>query len=192
MGSRAHIGKIHPDGQVEYVYLGHGCYPDDAGIILLENYREEEQADALIRGGSIVNLGPDEKRTGRYHLTHWDDWEDSAPVVMQGGSEAFFGTLNIPGPEWLYAWTPDGWLTAPADCHPPDGWWKNLAVMSPQEYQDWFDHNQQPEWVEWRERAREKQRPRPLIHVITQYVREKAKRKLRKEKTQTALDVIGW
>lgn len=169
MASRAYIAKINPDGSGKYVYLGHGCYPDHAGIMLLENYQDGSVIDALIAKGSISHLSETIAETEFYYGEHEQDWNMCSPALLEGGTERFFGTAYMPGPEWLYAWTPDGWLAAEVQSSPPHDWINNLGTMSPEAYQDWFDHNQQPEWVAWRAKAMEKQRPQPLNTVIEQY-----------------------
>ena len=35
MASRAIIGKVDRQGEGQAIYLGHGCYPDEAGAVLL-------------------------------------------------------------------------------------------------------------------------------------------------------------
>ena len=47
--------------------------------------------------------------------------------------------------------------------------------LTPKEYQDWFDNNQQPEWIKWRNQASKSQAPKPLATIIEEYVTERAK-----------------
>ena len=54
MASRAIIGKVDRQGNGRAIFLGHGCYPDDAGAMLLENYSDEEPIDRLIGSGAIT------------------------------------------------------------------------------------------------------------------------------------------
>ena len=78
-------------------------------------------------------------------------------------------TPYIPGPEWLYAWTPDGWLAAKVNAQPPANYQLNAVRLEPRQFEDWFDNNQETEWIEWRRQAREDQRPQPLATIIGRY-----------------------
>lgn len=171
MGSRAYIAMVEPDGSGRFVYLGHGCYPNDAGQILLEHYQDPDLVDAMIGLGTMDSLGPTLGESLYGNRDNGEDWDYCRPATFKGGTDLFFGTPYIPGPEWLYCWTPDGWLASSAHMRPPDDWIPNLAVMSPDEYQEWFDHNDDPAWVRWRQEAREHQRPQPLVTVIQRYIK---------------------
>ena len=168
MGSMGYIAMIDRDGTGRYVYLGHACYPDKAGIILLEHYSEMDTIRELIDRGSISGLWPSIQETDFHHLKYDDNWERCKPLPLQNGTEEFFGRIYDRGPEWLYAWTPDGWFAAMCDRDPPESW-RQMDRMTPAEYQDWLDNNQEQEWVAWRARARLNQRPRPLLQMIEKY-----------------------
>ena len=61
------------------------------------------------------------------------------------------------GPEWLYAWTPDGWLASPAmPVAPPDCYDTDSEKL----------RDADPQWQEWLRRTREFQRPQPLHSLI--------------------------
>ena len=168
MGSMGHVAMIERDGTGRYVHLGHGCYPDDAGIVLLEHYSEREEISELMEGGSICVLGPSIRETDFHHPNYDEDWERCKPFQLRNGTGEFFSQLDSCGPEWLYAWTPDGWFAARCDRDRPESW-RQMDRMTPAEFQDWFNTNCEQEWVEWRERARLNQRPQPLARMIEKY-----------------------
>ena len=58
MASRAIIGKVDRQGNVQAIYLGYGCYPDAAGAMLLDHYSDEELIDRLIGSGATARLAP--------------------------------------------------------------------------------------------------------------------------------------
>lgn len=177
MGSRAYIAKIGRDGTGRFVYLGHGCYPSDAGRILLEHYGEERQIDALIGMGSIASLYDTPEGTISYHRDHREAWECCRPVEISNGTQEFFETAYMPGPEWLYCWTPDGWLAAKVQADVPRDYIDQCRVLSPEAFQDWFDNNQASDWVNWRKLARQTQNPQPLMTVIEKYTEEQSLQK---------------
>ena len=177
MGSRAHIAKIDREGTGRYLYLGHGCYPDDAGRILLEHYSEQSHIDALMAMGSIASLGETLEDSIFYHRDHGEDWSHCRPAPLYNGTIGLFEKAYLPGPEWLYCWTPDGWLAAEVRSDPPSNYFERCGVLSPSEFNDWFHHNQEPEWVSWRSRAIRSQAPQPLDAVIERYVQEQLRRR---------------
>ena len=73
MASRAIIGKVDRQGNGQAIFLGHGCYPDDAGAMLLERYSDEEPIDRLIGSGAITRLAPTPENSityfRHYHTT---------------------------------------------------------------------------------------------------------------------------
>ena len=169
MGSRALIAKLERNGIGRSIYLGHGCYPDDAGIMLLEHYSEPEAVEALISRGDVCQLDTNIRDTIFYFQDYQHDWSYCRPTTFENGTEEFFSYAHQLGPEWLYAWTPDGWLAAKADRDPPENYLEKITQMPPEAFQDWFDNNQEPAWVEWRRQAKENQRPQPLATIIKQY-----------------------
>ena len=169
MGSRALIAKIERDGSGRYIQLGHGCYPDDAGTMLLEHYSEPDEVGALITEGAVCQLGNTIQESTFYYREYDDEWAHCSPITFENGTEELFTHAYLLGPEWLYAWTPDGWLAAETDRNLPDDFLEKLAKMQPEAFQDWFDNNQEPAWVEWRRQVRETQRPQPLVNIIKQY-----------------------
>ena len=175
MGSRAYIAKIERDGTGEFLYLGHGCYPDDAGRILLEHYSEESSIETLMALGCVSTLGENVKDSIFYHRDYREDWDSCQPAPLSNGTDDLFGKPYHPGVEWLYCWPPDGWLAARVECEPPSDYFKKCGSLSPEYLQHWFDHNPQPEWVAWRKRVVQNQRPRPLTAIIEEYRTEREK-----------------
>ena len=184
MGSRAHIAKIEKDGSGRYIYLGHGCYPDDAGMILLEHYQEESKIERLIAKGSIPHVDTEIEDTYSYYDDGYEEWENNKPTEFNGGTQQFFEHPYIPSEEWLYAWTPDGWFAAQVtNERPPQNFHQKLATLEPEQFQHWFDNNQEPEWIEWRSRTIKSQRPQPLYKIIETYIEKKANSKVNREAT---------
>ena len=72
----------------------------------------------------------------------------------------FFGEYWGPGSEWLYVWTPNGWLASPA-----------MAEMPPQSYFDDGGNPSDSSWTEWISQTREAQRARPLYSVVAGFQR---------------------
>lgn len=168
MGSRAFIAKIERDGSGRYIPL-HSCYPNDAGTILLEHYSEPDEVGALITEGEVCLLGTSIQESIFYYREYDDERADCSPITFENGTEEFFTHAYLFGPEWLYAWTPDGWLAAKTNRTLPYNFLEKLDEMQPAAFQDWFDNNQEPAWVEWRRQVRETQRPQPLANIIKQY-----------------------
>ena len=169
MATRARIARINRDGTGRHIYLGHGSHPDQAGAMLLRHYQDPADIDALIAKGAIPRLFATPDTTGSYHQLYNHPWEQCQPVAIQHGTDELFGYPYLPGPDWLYAWTPDGWLAAKVQANPPASYRSRVLTLPPDEFEHWFDHNTEPEWVAWRARAIRNQRPRPLAHVIDQY-----------------------
>ena len=177
MAHRGYIAKAEPDGSGRYVYLGHAAYPSAAGEILLRHYQEPGKANALIALGHVSRLAPELADTDSYFTTNGDPWEHCQPQSFTGGTNAFFLPPYLPGPEWLYCWTPDGWLAAPVQCHDiPKDYAERITTMQPDAFEDWFHNNRQPEWVQWRAVCRDRQQPKPLLTVIQDYAAEIARR----------------
>ena len=166
MGTRGQIAKIERDGSGRYVYLGHAAQPAGAGTILLEHYQDPALLDALLDLGSMPYIAPDPAEVKPYVDDDDKDWRSCAPIRFTGGTDAFFLRPRMLAPEWLYAWTPDGWLAAPVQRDMPRDYMTKLSDLTPDDFQDWFDHNQSPEWQEWRAGCRQYQQPRPLATVI--------------------------
>ena len=140
MAHRAYIAKVERDGSGRYIYLGHSSYPTGAGAILLEHYQDPDKTDALISMGSIPQVAPELHDVEPYYPHDDREWQGNQPVPFTGGTDTFFLSAYMPGPEWLYAWTPDGWLAAPVRSHdmPPS---LPPALFAPQLFSSPFPLN---------------------------------------------------
>ena len=160
MASRCIIGKVDGWGNGTAILCARGCYPDEAGAALLGHYSEESLIDELIALGSVAWLEAEPKECEAYHRDRSYSWEHCQPLTFKGGTEAFFGEYWGPGPEWLYVWTPDGWLASPA-----------MAGMPPQSYFEGGGNLSDPSWSDWISQTREAQRARPLYSVVADFQR---------------------
>ena len=87
-------------------------------------------------------------------------WEICRPRGFQGGTEGFFARYWDVGPEWLYAWTPDGWLGCEAmPGAPPESYRADSEAL----------REVDPQWQDWLRRTREFQRPQSLHSLIDAY-----------------------
>ena len=166
MGTRGQIAKIERDGSGRWIYLGQAAQPTSAGVILLEQYQEPDRLDALLDLGSMPYVEPDPADVRPYVDDEDKDWRSCAPVRFTGGTDTFFLRPRMLGPEWLYAWTPDGWLAAPVQRDMPPHYMTQLSRLTAEEFQDWFDHNEDPRWQTWRALGQQYQQPRPLATII--------------------------
>ena len=99
VASRAIIGKVDRQGNGQAIFLGHGCYPDDAGAMLLQHYSEEESIDRLIGSGAITRLAPTPENSIT-HFRHYNQlWERCRPCAFRGGTARFFANYWSTGPE---------------------------------------------------------------------------------------------
>ena len=156
MGSRCHIAYIDRDGTGKGTYCHMGCYPDDVGITLLTCYQEEEQIKALVNLGWMSSLSPTVEITRK----RINDYTPAYKIA--GGTQEFFGRY-MPSIEWLYAWTPDGWLAARGYRDPiPDHVYR---LDAPEEH---------PAWALAELEAASYQEPQPLYNVIRDYLIERA------------------
>ena len=56
MGTRSNIGREYADGTVRMIYCHWDGYPSNNGRILLENYRDHAEVEALMEKGSLSSL----------------------------------------------------------------------------------------------------------------------------------------
>lgn len=185
MAHRGYIAKLEPDGSGRYIHIGHDSDPMFTGKILMSDYQDPTKTDALIALGDIHTLAPEpENIKSRFALGM--AWEECQPKGFTGGTDSFFlqpyqAAPKWPhfwamGPEWLYCWTPEGWLAAPVKYHEmPSNSGEHRASMTPEEFDHWVNHNQEPEWVEWRAAHSETQQPKPVLTVIQEYEEESAR-----------------
>ena len=170
MGSRCLIAKVERNGSGRYITLNHGGTPDNAGRTLLEHYRHEENINRLLEHGDTGHIDPNPDKVKGHHITNEEPWENCRPKEFDGGTQTLFGATYMLVPEWIYCWTPDGWAaTKVLISGIPQNFFENLRVMTPMQFQDWYDHNQEPEWTKWRIRCQEEQIPRSLHEIIRNY-----------------------
>ena len=166
MSTRGQIAKIERDGSGRYIYLGDRSHPSHSGAILLQHYQEPDKVDALLDLGAIPYVAPELADITPYGQESDPHWQDCAAARFTGGTEAYFLQPWMLAPEWLYAWTPDGRLAAPVERNVPSSFFSQVSRLNPQEFQQWFDHNNEPQWEAWRQRCRDYQQPRPLQTLI--------------------------
>ena len=158
MGTRSFIAKIDYEGAGLVSYCHWDGYPSHHAPILLGNYQSEEQVDELLSLGMLSSLGErigeplnapenegdawnsevyrqrvntDPTTCLAYYRDRREPWDDCMPRSFAGGTEAIrTGELNAADwwIEWVYVWTPDGWLfcetheQAPYDLLPLAAW----------------------------------------------------------------------
>ena len=169
MGQRSYIAKVEPSGNGRCIYLGHASSPDQAGLTLIQHYQDPAKTDLLLDLGSLSYIEPEPADIYPNHAYYGDSWDDCKPSHFTGGTDAFFLVPYHPGPEWLYSWTPDGWLASPVRRDPPPNYLAQLSLLSPDDLEHWFQNNDQPEWTRWRRLCRETQQPRPLNTLIEEF-----------------------
>ena len=182
MGSRCLIAKVERDGRGRYILLNHMSSPDYAGRMLLEHYQDEDKLDRLLDHGSIGFIAPNPEEVEGHHVVDDHEWEYCRPTEFEGGTEQFFGAAHMLGPEWIYCWTPDGWAAAQVTGEGiPGNYHGNLRIMTPLQFEDWYDTNQEPLWVQWRQRCHEEQIPRSLSEVVQEYEESESRREAEQE-----------
>ena len=158
--SPAIIGRVDRQGDGHAIYLGRHGSPKQAGTTLLRHYSDPEPIHRLIRLGAVARLEPAPEDSITYFHHRREPWRYCQPYPFQGGTQWFFANYWSPAPEWLYVWTPDGWLGSAAMPGPP-----------PQSY--YADSRElrsaDPAWREWLRQTREFQMPQPLHSVISGY-----------------------
>ena len=155
------IAKIDRSGNGHAVYLGHRSRPSIAGLILLQNYSEEEEINHLIARGDARYIAPEISECEDYHTESNDPWDVCKPKAISGGTTTFFGEYWGPGTGWLYIWTPDGWFAS-----------KGTPGFPPMSFLKNEDTSQDPEWRSWLERVQEFQVAQPLGTIIEDYLKE--------------------
>ena len=160
MAAPAIIGRVDRQGDGQAIYLGHHGLPNQAGARLLRYYSEAEPIHRLIRLGAIVRLEPAPEESITYFRDRRKPWRHCQPYRFRGGTQWFFANYWSPAPEWLYVWTPDGWLGSPAmPGPPPQSYYADSRAL----------RRADPQWREWLRRTREFQRPQPLYSLIRAY-----------------------
>ena len=150
MAIRAIIGKVDRQGNGQAVHLRHDGTADAAGATLLDHYSDAEPIYRLIGSGAIARRAPTPGNSTTYFRHYNQPWERCRPCAFRGGTDRFFANYWSPGPEWLYVWTPDGWLGSKAmPGAPPDYYYADSRTL----------RNAHPQWREWLRRTREFQRP---------------------------------
>jgi len=129
MATRSGIGIEHDDGTVVGVYCHWDGYPEGAGKILDEHYRDPAKLAALVELGSISSLGPEigERHPFEERREDWttfygrDRREPGTEPKTFVDREAFRDSLSRSGAEFLYLFTAGGWLASK-----PFGRWRSL------------------------------------------------------------------
>lgn len=154
MGSRCFIAHIDRNGTGRAIYCHTGSPPNDNGATLLQHYQDEDDVKAITALRSISSLSPIPDET--VELNQGSDYPE---ITFEGGTDAFFGQFWTIGTEWLYAWTPDGWLAAPG-----------IRKAPPEMLAD-LDANPEtaPRWQQLHRQAAAFQTPLPLATIIEQY-----------------------
>ena len=165
MAERAIVGKVNPGGDGLAIYLGHDGGPEWVGDVLLNHYSEEASIARLVELGSVTWLHATPEQCISYHRHYRYDWEVCRPYEFEGGTERFFQIYWNAMAEWLYVWTPDGWLASPAmPGAPPDIFHETPRVK------ERLDAD--PEWQEWLRRTQEVQQAQPLSALIKSYAQK--------------------
>ena len=151
MGSRCIIGRVEPDGTGEALYCHKGASPHRNGLTLINHYQEPETVSRLTAIGAISSLDPDVATTEKFHPEEFR----RAPMAFENGTDGFFSTFWGHGPEWLYCWTPDGWLAAPG-----------IRGPAPEQWYQGEENPNDPEWAKWLETTAKFQRPMSLGSAI--------------------------
>ena len=153
MGSRCFIAHIDRNGMGRAIYCHQGAPPDQNGVTLLRHYQDEQSVKTITALRSISSLSNDPGITAKFNQ------DSTYPVLtFHGGTDAFFGHFWTTGTEWLYAWTPDGWLAAP-------GFRELPAELLQHDHDD-----SHPLWERTHRRAAAYQVPQPLNTVIKRYL----------------------
>ena len=137
--------------------------------MLLEHYSDAEAITELLQHGSVCHRNETTVESIFYHRDHNHPGDNCHPVTLHDGTEGLFGKPYQPGPEWLYAWTPDGWLAAAVERKVPQNYVDQIGRMGVAQLEDWFQHNPDPQWIAWRAAAVANQRPVPLSSLIDRY-----------------------
>ncbi len=110
--------------------------------------------------GSVTWLEARPGNSITYFRANAQPWENCRPYTFGGGTERFFARYWGVGPEWLYVWTPDGWLGCKAmPGAPPESYRADSEEL----------RNADPQWREWLRKTREFQRPQSLHSLIETY-----------------------
>ena len=175
MGTRSLIAKMERDGRGRHIDVSHDGSPTTVGRILLEHYQDSEKLDRLLDHGNAEYINSNPERVRGYHEANGKDWQEHRPIKFEGGTTELFSTAHTFGPEWLYCWTPDGWAAAKLRrAEMPHSFIHRLATMPAEEFQDWLDHNREPECTRWGSRCQQEQIARPLSEIIDEYERSQA------------------
>ena len=106
MATRSFIGIQNTNGSVTGVYCHHDGYLEGVGATLTAHYTTAEQVRELVALGSLSSLGEDLDVTQAYHRDRGEDL-DVANYGSPGQIRFSDGDY-----EFLYVFTPEGWLVA--------------------------------------------------------------------------------
>ena len=99
MATRSTINKIEKNGIVKSIYCHFDGYPSHHLPILEENYKTEDEVDALISLGDISSLGESLSTTTAY-------CRDRGEAVVK---RKFFNLSELQKEEYNYVWENGKW-----------------------------------------------------------------------------------
>ena len=111
MATRGTVAVENRDGSVTGIYTHWDSYLDNNGIILIENYNNEEKARELISGGDISSLRESVEDTVYYHRDKNESFESVKPVTKDS-REAFLSWNNQ---EYNYIFKEGQWFVKAYD-----------------------------------------------------------------------------
>lgn len=101
MSTRATIAIRRADGFYDAVYLHYDGYPDHTGVILMQNYGNQTEAQTLVRGGDLRCL---QRETGEPEY-----FSDGNPTAMMPTNAALIEFARNCGANYVYVFEDGTW-----------------------------------------------------------------------------------